>query len=124
MGGYNNKFFLSYNWVDNIEETNNGKYLGHDQSRALVLDFSDGTWKDFTLYTKSNESEEVFPVAEAGNDYLVRLDRSDSSVIDLVDSEGVPHSYQYYGRITFALMSKDDYWNSVPNYRIIEDKLG
>ena len=124
VGGYNNKFFLSYNWVDNIEETNNGKYFGHDQSRALVLDFSDGTWKDFTLYTKSNESEEVFPVAEAGNDYLVRLDRSDSSVIDLVDSEGVPHSYQYYGRITFALMSKDDYWNSVPNYRIIEDKLG
>ena len=111
-GGYDNKFFMSYNWVED----------GYNRERAFILDFGSETWRDFDLRLESNTHYFVTPIADAGNDYLVLIDRSDTT-ISLVDADGDPCTYDYYNRPTFALMTKDDYWNSVPNYRYIEDKL-
>ncbi|MBQ5342701.1 MAG: hypothetical protein J6Z24_04490, partial [Oscillospiraceae bacterium] len=94
-----------------------------DRSRAFVLDFSDGTWKEFDLRQKTNSHYFVTPLAESGDDYLVLIDRKDTK-IDLIGADGVPHSYDYYGCDTYAIMTKEDFWNSVPNYREVENKVG
>ena len=51
------------------------------------------------------------------------IDRKDTK-IDLIGADGVPHSYDYYGCDTYAIMTKEDFWNSVPNYREVENKVG
>ena len=124
-GGYENKILMQYRWTEteNAEEVNGKLIGGTDRSRAFVLDFSDGTWKEFDLRQKTNSHYFVTPLAESGDDYLVLIDRKDTK-INLVDAQGVPRAYDYYGRDTYALMTKEDFWNSVPNYREIEDKLG
>ena len=91
-------------------------------SRNYVLDFSNETWKEFSLTLDSNNAYEVTPLADAGDDYLVVADRYDSTIY-LKDTEGVEHAYTIVWRMIYAFMSKDDYWNSVPNFRYIEDKL-
>lgn len=113
FGGYKDKFYLEYLWTES----------GRDNERALILDFSEGIWKEFDLRLKTNSHYFVTPLAETEKEYLVLIGRVDTT-ISLVDSEGVPRTYKYVGRNTYALMTKEDFWNSVPNYREIEDKLG
>ena len=113
IGGYKEQYYMNYVWTEG----------NSDHERSLILDFKDGTWREFTMRMSSNSHYDVLPVAESGDDYLVVIDRRDTS-ITLIGTDGVARSNSFPGRNTYALISKDDYWNSVPNYRIIEDKLG
>ena len=64
----------------------------------------------------------IVVAADAGDDYLVAI-KAEASTRTLTDLQGIPHSFDYIKAVC-ALISKEDYWNCVPNYRIIEDKLG
>ena len=97
-------------------------YDRFEDNHSYVLDFSEGTWKEFDLRMRNNSSNFVTPIAEAGEDYMVLVERNDQA-ITRADSNGQMHKTIYRGRPTYALISKEDFWNSVPNYRIIEDKL-
>ena len=122
-GCYENYVFMQYIWTENAEEVNGKLIGGIDRTRAFILDFSTGTWKEFDLRQKTRSQNFVIPLAEAGNNYLVMIDRKDTK-IDLIGADGVPHSYDYYGCDTYAIMTKEDFWNSVPNYREVENKVG
>lgn len=106
------RFYMQYIWTEN----------DRDHERAFILDFEGETWKEFDLRQKTNSHYFVTPIADAGSDYLVIIDRRDTT-INLVDKDGVPRAYDYYGHDTYALISKEDFWNSVPDYRLIEDKV-
>ncbi len=112
-GGYENKFIIQYGWMEN----------GQDCEKALILDFAKETWEEFELRLETNRHYFVQPIAETGDEYLVLIDRKDGTII-LNDTKGIPHTCKYPYRPTYALITKEDFWNSVPNYRIIEDKLG
>jgi hypothetical protein len=97
-------------------------YDRFEENHSYVLDFSEGTWKEFDLRMRNDSSNFVTPIAEAGEDYMVLIERNDRQIIR-AGSDGQMHKTIYRGRPTYALISKEDFWNSVPNYRIIEDKL-
>ena len=91
--------------------------------KTYILDFSEGTFKEFTLLLKNAYDKRAIVVAaDAGDDYLVAI-KAEASTRTLTDLQGIPHSFDYIKAVC-ALISKEDYWNCVPNYRIIEDKLG
>ena len=106
------RVYMQYIWIEN----------GIDQERAFILDFADCTWKEFTLRRRSNNHYFITPLAETNEDYLVLINRFDT-VIVLKDANGEPRTYDYYGCDTYALMTKEDFWNSISNYRTIEEKF-
>ena len=95
---------------------------GDENSRDYVLDFSDESWKEFTLKRDSYADKALTLIADAGEDYLV-IKASHDSTITLTDYEGIPHTYDYPNRPEYALISKEDYWNCNPDYRVIEDTI-
>ena len=92
-------------------------------NRSYILDFSNRTYKEFTLMQHDTfEKRPIAIIADAGDDYLVIIGEKNST-ITLIDKEGISHTYDYPRRPEYALISKEDYWNCMPNYRIIEDKI-
>ena len=91
--------------------------------KCYILDFSEGTCKEFTLrQTDTYDDMPIGIIADAGNDYYVIVGEQDTT-LELTDVEGIPHVFPLSGYPRYALISKQDYWNCVPNYRMIEDKV-
>lgn len=102
-------------WFVDDRDNDNAK------EKNYVLDFSDGSFKELTLLMENYyEERKIVLVANAGDDYLVAI-RAEVGTRTLTDTEGIPHSFDAV-RAVCALISKEDYWNSIPNYRMIEDK--
>lgn len=102
----------------------NWSYLDKDEiDRSYVLDFSEGTYREFTLRQRNTyEDMPIAVIADAGEDYLVIVGEINST-IKLTDLEGIEHTYSYPRRPEYALISKEDYWNCTANYRLIDDKV-
>lgn len=92
-------------------------------SRDYILDFSDGTYRELTLLQKNGLGEyKVWPIADAGDDFYVSIG-TEAATLKLIDLQGIHHLFPVPEYLVYALISKDDYWNCVPNYRMIEDKV-
>ncbi len=61
-------------------------------------------------------------IAEAGDDYLVVVGEK-KTYISMTNKDGVIYNIWAESYPVRALMSKEDYWNSVPNYRMIDEKV-
>ena len=93
------------------------------KNRDYILDFSDGTIKDMTLRQENTyEDRAIAIIADAGNSYFAVIGEKNGS-ITLTDEEGIPHVYPMRGYPMYALISKEDYWNCIPNYRYIDDNV-
>ena len=112
FGGYDNKYLLTFISTDSSGENHKG----------YILDFESESWKEFDLRREDNSYYFVTPVAEFDDNYLVLIDREDTAIV-LTDAQGESYSYEYSGLGRYALMSKSDFYNSVPNYRVIEDVI-
>ncbi|MBR3339515.1 MAG: hypothetical protein IKG19_05670, partial [Lachnospiraceae bacterium] len=112
FGGYDNKYLLNFISTDSSGENQKG----------YILDFESESWKEFDLRREDNSYYFVTPVAEFDDNYLVLIDREDTAIV-LTDAQGESYSYEYSGLGRYALMSKSDFYNSVPNYRVIEDVM-
>ena len=92
-------------------------------NRDYILDFSDGTYREFTLLQKNAlEEKKIAIISDAGDDYFVLVGKEAIS-FTLIDMQGIPHSFSVPEYPTYALISKDDFWNCVPNYRLIDNKI-
>ena len=112
----------------NISNRDGYKVLWHflnenEISKEYILDFSDGTYRELTLLQKNTlEEDKIWPVADAGDSFFVMVGTEETS-FTLVDLQGIPHQFSVPEYPTYALISKDDFWNCVPNYRLIDNKI-
>jgi hypothetical protein len=95
----------------------------NNEHMDYMLDFAEGTYKLNTLRQRNTyEDIPIAIVANAGDSYLVITGGRYGSVT-LTDAEGITHTYPLRGYPEYALISKEDYWNCIPNYRYIEDTV-
>ncbi len=87
-----------------------------------MVDTQTGTWKEFTPRLDSERDMPVSVIAEAGDDYLVVVGEK-KTYIFMTNKDGVIYNIWAESYPVRALMSKEDYWNSVPNYRMIDEKV-
>ncbi len=131
-GLYENK--LTWQCIASVVTTNenmtDGKSLG-ETSVVIERYFVDVETGEVTDWDLINENEErmngqgpVGIVAQSEDLFLVLMDdyQDNEAPISLTDRDGVVHSYSY-SRPIYALIDKEDYFNNVPNYRIIEDLI-
>lgn len=105
-----------------FEECRDGKFLfWNDEQQALsAIDLETGEWKTVTLTYQDPEKEEARPVeiyAETDTDFLVCYDKQ-TVMKQFVDLAGVLDQRESE-QPCFALIAKQDYWNSVPNFQKI-----
>ena len=105
-----------------FEECRDGKFLfWNDEQQALsAIDLETGEWKTVTLTYQDPEKEEARPVeiyAETDTDFLVCYDKQ-TVTKQFVDLAGVLDQRESE-QPCFALIAKEDYWNSVPNFQKI-----
>ena len=105
-----------------FEECRDGKFLfWNDEQQALsAIDLETGEWKTVTLTYQDPEKEEARPVeiyAETDTDFLVCYDKQ-TAMRQFVDLAGVLDQRESE-QPCFALIAKQDYWNSVPNFQKI-----
>ena len=91
-----------------------------DRDKVFLVDTQVGTWKEFTPRLDSERDKPVAVIAEAGDDYLVVVGEK-KTYITMTNKDGVIYNIWDERYPVRALMSKEDYWNSTPNYRTIDD---
>ena len=111
-----------YNYFDNRIHWN---YIDKSEvgiSHEYIVDIDTGEFIKRTLYYNdvNNIPQMVQIIAEIKDSFLVLMG-TENSKISMVDGEGIPHIYDFPNKPTYALISKDDYWNNIPNYIGIEN---
>ncbi len=105
--------------VFEIIEIGETGHIGAELKR-LCVDLETGEVKDFTLTGELFGEVQYIPIyCETEDDYLVAYTSHRADVIAYA-----PGGSEYIDNIPvadFALIDKDDYWNSVPNYRPIAE---
>ena len=85
------------------------------------MDTETGEWKAVTLTYQDPEKKETRPVevyAETETEFLVCRDKE--YVVRRLGTTGGGSEEQEVLQPVLALISKEDYWNSVPDFRDIE----
>ncbi len=123
VDGYITYYFMSYEPLDQPITDENGKIL-HDSSETLVsyyLNLETGENKKIDLpYSTSYSVENTKIYAQTDDEFLVISGQHQSEPITRYGNDGVPYEVTL-PVIERALISKQDYFNSVANFRYIEN---
>lgn len=88
---------------------------------TYAVDLTDGLLKEITLHGQSNDGTYLEILWETEKDFLVVYDRGVQKV-SLPAADGTIYDSEIY-TLTYALIDKADYFNNVPNYRVIENAV-
>ncbi len=105
-----------------FEECRDGKFMFWDYEHETLsaIDLETGEWKTVTLTYQDPEKQEARPVeiyAETETDFLVCYDKQ-TVMKQSINLAGVLDQSESV-QPCFALIAKEDYWNSVPNFQKI-----
>lgn len=94
------------------------KFIFSDGKQLCALDVTSGDWSYMTMTYQDPDKLEARPVeiyAETETEYLVCYDKQ---IVprEYLDGEGVVQEVEST-QPSFALINKEDYWNSVPNFK-------
>ena len=100
-----------------------GRFVFWDYAaqKLHVLDLSTGQWGDMRLSyidPSKNNPRPVHIWAENSSHFLVCYDRQLNTRRYLNPDDGLPYEREEYAPC-YALIAKEDYWNSVPNYQTV-----
>ncbi len=92
------------------------------RQKQYLVNPDTGEMSEFGLFfdNPSSGPGPIMLIADAGDRFLVAMDAEDDT-LTLYDASGAPHVYDVPGNLVFAMISKDDYYNSVANYNTISD---
>ncbi len=128
---YDENVILSYTAIDQEYAENNepvfndiGDEIVKHKLLMYAINIKTGQVKELTLrYNEGTFNDgNVGILSETENGFLVISNVLFNSTKTIYDRAGVAHTYPY-SRPVYALIDKDDYYNSIPNYRIIEDLI-
>ncbi len=124
---YNNKIMWQYFSrpdLTNIQSDSKTTVVEDEKNYCYIIDIGNDSIAELTLKANEGTANErgVYIVAETGTFFLVNIGIDYNANITLSDRDGITNTYAYTGNIR-ALIDKDDYYNNIPNYRIIEDLI-
>lgn len=86
-------------------------FIFDDGIKAYLMDLGTGEWSPYTLFNRYKKDQLISVKAETENDLLVQMDW-------MIENEGQEN--QGNPRPQYALLSKEDYFASRPNYQLIK----
>jgi len=94
------------------------------EAQEYLVNCATGEITKITLrYSEFGGTKRLVPiVAETETQFLVIKDTTDSK-LSLTNAEGIPFLCDWPNREVYALISKEDYRNNIPNYQDIEDTI-
>lgn len=95
-------------------------FWDYEHETLSAIDLETGEWKTVTLTYQDPEKQEARPVeiyAETETDFLVCYDKQ-TVMKQSINLAGVLDQSESV-QPCFALIAKEDYWNSVPNFQKI-----
>ncbi len=97
--------------------------MSEDTIHKSVINIETNEVVELEPYEKKQYSDQdIWIMAQTNDEYLVIVGKDDNATFTLINREGVSHTFNF-PRLEYALIDKDDYYNNIENYRIIEDLI-
>ena len=93
-----------------------------NHERRVVLDFDTGDQKELQLSLLNNPERKIRILYENRDSFVVISNQIDST-ITLTDEYGTAHVYDFPDKAVYSLMSKEDFFNDIPEYLTINDLI-
>ena len=92
--------------------------------REYLINYRDGTVIESGLYYINTSYSQTYRiVADTEDRFLVIVGSNEKQTITQVDQNGIAHTYDYPDRPLYAMILKEDYWNNIPTYELIDDLI-